>query len=118
MHERAAGQGFPRHSRLTRPRQFREVFRSNHRSVDPCFLVLARKNGLDHARLGLAVSRRYLRTNVLRNRVKRLIRESFRKNQAQLAGLDVVVVSQRQAGHADNRRLSGSLHRHWEKISK
>lgn len=94
------------------------MFRADVRSADPYFLVLASRNGLNHARLGLAVSKRYLRTNVLRNRVKRLIRESFRKNQAQLAGLDVVVVSQRQASRAGNSRLFESLHRHWENISK
>jgi ribonuclease P protein component len=52
--------------------------------------LLAAPNGLDYARLGLIVPKKIISTAVGRNRVKRLIRESFRLNQAELVGLDVV----------------------------
>jgi ribonuclease P protein component len=52
--------------------------------------ILAAPNGLNYARLGLIVPKKIIPTAVGRNRVKRLIRESFRLNQVSLTGLDVV----------------------------
>ena len=80
--------------------------------------MIAAENGLDYARLGLAVSKRNVSAAVARNRVKRSIRESFRKNRAQLDGLDIVVVSQKRTVAADRNRLLNSLNKHWKAISK
>jgi len=112
------GEGFPKSCRLSKPSQFRTVFSSDKRSVDSQFLVIATENGLDFARLGLAISKRNIRTAVSRNRIKRLTRESFRRNQAKLAGLDIVVVAQKRIAVADGDKLSYSLNQHWDKISK
>jgi ribonuclease P protein component len=42
-------------------------------------------------RLGLLVSKREARSAVVRNGIKRRIREAFRLEQARLAGLDILV---------------------------
>ncbi len=52
--------------------------------------VHARANGLDHARLGLAVPRR-LGSAPRRNRIRRRIREAFRLLRPELPSLDLVV---------------------------
>lgn len=49
------------------------------------------------ARLGLVVAKKHLKRAVDRNRFKRLVRESFRSHQEQLAGLDVVVLARNGA---------------------
>lgn len=86
--------------------------------MDTHLTVLARQNGLDHARLGLAISKRMIKTAVGRNRVKRQIRESFRHHQTQLAGLDIVVLSRNAAAQASNLELRNSLQAHWERLLK
>ncbi len=86
--------------------------------MDAHLTVLARQNGLDHARLGLAISKRMIKTAVGRNRVKRQIRESFRHHQTQLAGLDIVVLSRNAAAQASNLELRNSLQAHWERLLK
>ena len=48
-------------------------------------------NGGDLARLGIVVSRRTARRAVDRNRLKRLVRETFRRQQRELSGFDVLV---------------------------
>lgn len=53
--------------------------------------VYVAANGLAQARLGLAISRRASRSAVVRNRLKRLAREAFRRQQDSLTGLDIVV---------------------------
>jgi ribonuclease P protein component len=76
--------------------------------------VHAQPNGLNHARLGVTVSRRVaLRAN-RRNHIKRIIRESFRAHQAALGGLDLVVVAREPARSATPDQLRASLNRHWK----
>jgi ribonuclease P protein component len=78
--------------------------------------VHAHPNGLPHARIGLTVSRRVsLRAN-RRNRLKRLIRESFRHHQTQLKGLDIVVVARAPANQAELSVLRSSLQQHWQSL--
>ncbi|MBT3037583.1 MAG: ribonuclease P protein component [gamma proteobacterium symbiont of Clathrolucina costata] len=107
---------FPRRCRLVKPGDYRRVFDDGERSSDGLFLVLARSNQLDCARLGLAVSKKSSPSAVHRNRIKRLIRESFRLNQVLLTGLDLVVVSRHGAVNAENRQCLNSLEQHWRKM--
>ena len=80
--------------------------------------VLGRANGLGHPRLGLAISKRNIRHANDRNRIKRLIRESFRLNQHELAGIDVVVMARTAAIKADHETLFRSLQHHWAGLVK
>jgi ribonuclease P protein component len=50
----------------------------------------------------------------LRNRLKRLIRESFRQDQTALAGFDIVVVARPAARGAERAALCASLQQHWK----
>ena len=80
--------------------------------------MLARANSREHARLGMAVPKRQLKRAVDRNRIKRLIRESFRKHQAQLRGLDVVVLVRHGIVQMDNEAIFRALDKHWNRLSK
>jgi ribonuclease P protein component len=75
--------------------------------------VHTRPNSYNHARLGLTVSRKVSAKAVVRNRIKRSIRESFRLTQGTLVGLDLVVVALPTAGSADPSALRDSLQWHW-----
>jgi len=78
------------------------------------FTILCSDNGRQDARLGLAISRKNCKLAVGRNRLKRLVRESFRQHKNELRGLDVVVLNQPDARHASNQALLASLERHWQ----
>jgi len=80
--------------------------------------VLYRPSGRDSARLGLAVAKKHLKRAVDRNRIKRLIRESFRQQRDLLKGLDIVVLVKPGIEKADNRTLLDALHRHWQQLSR
>jgi ribonuclease P protein component len=110
---------FPKESRLLQSTEFRAVLGNPGKiaSRDSRFTVFASLNGLEHARIGIAVSRKVSRAAVDRNRIKRQVRESFRAAQGALGGLDVVVLAQPQARDTTNVELRSSLERHWQKIS-
>ena len=79
------------------------------------FTVLYRPNGKNSPRLGLAIGKRNCRKASGRNRLKRVVRESFRQEKARLGGLDVVVINQPGATRASNQVLFDSLARHWKR---
>ncbi|MCC6715589.1 MAG: ribonuclease P protein component, partial [Gammaproteobacteria bacterium] len=82
---------FSRASRLLQAGEFSNVFAARQRLQSGPLQVYIAANGRTRARLGLAVSRRACRTAAGRNRLKRLAREAFRRQQHSLAGLDIVV---------------------------
>jgi len=94
------------------------VFKKATRSRDKWFTVLCRDNEKDLARLGLAISKKNCRQATGRNRIKRVVRESFRQHQAGLAGLDVVVINQPAARSAGNQQLFDSMAGHWRRCQQ
>jgi ribonuclease P protein component len=112
------GNRFTKDNRLLEAAAFGRVFDRATRSRDALFTVLCRRNKQSEARLGLAISKKHCRKATARNRIKRIIRESFRQQQALLAGLDVVVINQPGATRATSREISDSLDKHWQRCSK
>lgn len=111
-------QGFPRCLRLLKPAEFQRIFRAaDCKSVDNNLTLLACKNEVVHPRLGLAITKRVVRNAVDRNRIKRLVRESFRRHQADLGGLDIVVLSRDGAVKSSNEELLNSLDKHWQRLA-
>lgn len=113
--------------RLRTKRDFQRVFEDPVRSSDRYFSVLARardqararaQGGAVPARLGLAVAKKRIRRANRRNRLKRVVRESFRENQDRLAGLDLVVIPFATADREPGTVLRGSLGRHWTALSE
>mgnify|MGYP001816258655 FL=1 len=94
------------------------MFERATRSRDKLFTVLCRRNAIDTARLGLAISKKHCRLATARNRIKRVVRESFRQQQEQLSGLDIVVINQPGAMLASNADIVDSLDKHWQRCSK
>jgi ribonuclease P protein component len=95
------------------------VFRQCQRkAADRYMTVLAIPGEQDHARLGITVSIRNAGGAVRRNRIKRVIRESFRHHQQRLAGWDLVVVVRRGIAARSNQQLFTALHNHWRTIAR
>lgn len=101
---------------MTQKHEFARVFDAGKRSSDRCFTVLGCANGLEHARLGLAISVKAARRATQRNRLKRLAREAFRHHRHELGGLDVVVLARPGAARLDNQDLRNSLDRHYAQL--
>lgn len=112
-------QDFSREKRLLTPRHFKAVFDSPTGKVPgKNLLILARENGLDHPRLGLVIGKKSVKLAVQRNRLKRLMRDSFRLNQHLLAGLDIVIVARKGLGEIENPELHQHFGKLWKRLAR
>ena len=85
--------------------EFRRLYQKGASAVSPVMVLYCRKNRLGHNRLGL-VSSTKLGHAVVRNRVRRRLREIFRLNQVGLAqGYDMILVARTRAVGAEYREL-------------
>ena len=75
-------------------------------------------NETGEARLGMAVGLRAVGNAVRRNRIRRLIRESFRMHRQGLPALDILVTARAPAAAATNRAVFDSLAQHWRAIGR
>jgi len=113
----AAPQRFSRERRLTQAAEFARVFAHPLRSSDRLFTVVARDNGGNGPRLGLAISKRAARRAVERNRLKRVASEVFRLQQ-ELPSSDFIVLAGVGAREASRAELRLSLEKHFQRLAQ
>ena len=83
---------FPKSKRLVSNRQFKAVLDQRQSVGDELLVLYLAANDCGHSRLGISVSRLCGKA-VVRNRLKRLLREAFRQSQEQIpADFDYVVM--------------------------
>jgi ribonuclease P protein component len=114
---------FPASSRLLTSQDFSAVFDSNDlRSSKPSLLFLAKLNQRGFNRLGIVVSKKNIPRAVDRNRLKRSIRESFRRNMSEQSlldganSLDVIVLARPKA--RQHKTLSKELDANFSQLNK
>jgi len=100
--------------RLKNKKDYELVFKSANKTISDEFVVLHKKSQLDQARLGLAISKKILPTAVQRNRIKRILRESFR--QQSLPPIDIVFMAKHGIKNKNNSVLFQKLSVIWDKL--
>lgn len=109
---------FGKSNRLLCSDSYKKVFQSNQKVSDNSFLILAHHIPQGEARLGLAVAKKVLKLAVDRNRIKRVIRESFRNHKSQLKQYDLVVLVRRGCIHQTNKQLMERLEKLWNRLNQ
>ncbi|MEE9492829.1 MAG: ribonuclease P protein component [Gammaproteobacteria bacterium] len=110
---------FPAHFRLRSADDFQRVFKTTRfKSGDRYLLILAIPNSLDYPRLGMAISIKNSGNAVNRNRLKRIVRETFRVNRESLEANDYVVLTRSGISALDNPSIAKALLTHWQTINK
>lgn len=108
--------GLPREARLRRAGDFAALRHASGRFGGRCFSVRYKVNTLGQPRLGLAISKRVSKRAVERNRIKRLVRESFRRARLELPPIDLMVMARDQASGLPGPELLVELQALWKKL--
>ena len=103
--------------RLRSKLQFDAVYAGGRRIDDRFFALRVKANNLAHARVGLAVAVKTAGNAVKRNRLRRLVRESFRLAQHELPPVDIVVAAKFPAAGAPPTSLRDSLATLWKRVA-
>jgi ribonuclease P protein component len=114
----AVSKRLTRQRRLTKPFEYQHVFSDAKKFVGDGLTAVARMNELGEARLGLIISKKCSKKAVLRNRIKRIVRESFRLNHEMLGSRDIIIIGQSGSGKKSGYRLRKTLSRLWNEISQ
>jgi len=107
----------PRAARMLRPGDFAALRTNATRLTTISFVAEYRHNVGDTARLGMAVSRRVSKRAVVRNRIRRLIREEFRLHRSLLPHFDILLIARVAAAQRSNRELHSDLGVIWHKLT-
>jgi ribonuclease P protein component len=105
----------PRNARLLRPSDF-AALRERSQRVSTTYFTAQYRMTSDAARLGMAVSRKVSTNAVVRNRIRRQIRESFRLQRARLPTIDVLVIARVTAAAQSNPLLREELAVLWRRL--
>ncbi len=98
-----------RRERIRKSSHFRFVYNRGKSLVDENVVVYITKNGKNFNRIGISVSKK-VGKSVTRNRVRRLIRESYRTNRVMFkSGFDIVFVARVRAAKANYMNISSSV---------
>ncbi len=106
---------FPRSARLLTGREFRRVFDQRKASGNALFRIHYAPAA--SARLGVAVSKRVSPKAVIRNRIRRQVRESFRLIRTELAPCDYIVLARPAAARATPDELRKALDQLWQRFT-
>ncbi|HEY6824297.1 MAG TPA: ribonuclease P protein component [Steroidobacteraceae bacterium] len=108
----------PARLRLRRKGDFDDAYARGRRLSDGFFSVTVKVNDAGAPRLGLAVAVKVAGSAVARNRLRRIIRESFRLHQRELPTVDLVVSARPAARTATAAALRTSLAMLWKRIGE
>ena len=104
---------FPAALRVRAKRDFESAYRTGRRLGDSFFSITLAPNTVNLPRLGLSVGTKAIGNAIARNRVRRLIRESFRLARPGLVPNDYVVGAKSAARKASASTLRASLDTLW-----
>ncbi len=94
---------------LKKNHQFQFVYKNGRSYANKYLVMYIKENGTDRNRIGISVSKK-VGNSIVRHRVTRLIRESYRLHEAIFnSGLDIVIVARASAASVDYFEIEKSL---------
>jgi len=105
--------GLPKKVRLLNKADYNSVFSKSVKVSNSHFLILIHKTSNPFSRLGLVISKKVDKRAVQRNRIKRIIRETFRNGKFE-TNCDFVLLARGKVTNLVNKEIFQSLNNLWE----
>ena len=111
------GAAFGKNRRLLKSSDYTEVFDHNSvRVAHPNLLILSQPNGTETSRLGLVIGKKNVPTAVARNKIKRVVRETFRLTELPVA-VDLVFLARKDLGKLSSAELAALIRQSWGRLT-
>ncbi len=111
-------ESFSRKYRLSKSSDFKRVFTKGKRTATPLFVVYSLRNHLPYSRLGIQVKAR-IGTAVRRNRIKRIVREVFRRiKDESTEALDLVFIAEKGLREIQFKSFETEFYKIWKKLAR
>lgn len=107
---------FSRHNRLASKQDFQSVFANPLKVTRKSLLALYRQNQETNPRLGIIIGKQHVRLSVARNRLRRIIRESFRHHKETVKGLDIIVIVRSECSAKAKSALREDIDNLWQML--
>lgn len=101
---------FPKKVRLRKRTEFLELSNAQHKTAVKGFLVVWRENYGSVARLGITASKK-IGCAVVRNRIKRYLREVFRNDRMRLSAVDMNIIARQASAEMDFFQVQRELNK-------
>lgn len=96
---------------------FRSVFEKPHKIKLHGLVALYKPAFLPHARLGIVIGKHIVKQAVMRSRLRRIVRESFRLHKEQLKGLDIIVLLRSEWNSFAKRAWRAEVDQLWKTLA-
>ncbi|BCA97177.1 ribonuclease P protein component [Legionella antarctica] len=106
---------FKKTQRLLNKIDYDHVFEQAKKIITREFIILYRENNFGYARIGLALSKKMIAKAHDRNRIKRLLRESFR--QSRLPAVDMIFLARQGVAKQTSSSINTRLSETWKKLT-
>ena len=94
---------------LKKNSDFSNVYKKGRSRANRFFIMYALKNGSDNNRIGVSVSKK-VGNSVVRHKIKRLVKESYRLHEKMFnSGLDIVVIARNGAADLGFKDVESAL---------
>ena len=94
---------------LKKNRQFQFVYKYGKSYANKYMVMYIKENGTENNRIGISVSKK-VGNSVVRHRVTRLVRESYRLHEAIFnSGLDIVIIARPSAASVGYEEIESAL---------
>ena len=111
-------QTFTKRDRLLKRSEFIQLSKTGHKIHNRHFMVIIRAGAGDRTRLGVTVTKK-VGNAVIRNRIKRLSREVFRKNRPALKNVrEINIIARNSAADLPAQQYFVSLGSIFDRISR
>ena len=100
---------YPHSESLKKNRDFQLVYKEGKSRANRYLVMYVKENGLETNRIGVSVSKK-VGNSIVRHKITRLIRESYRLQEDMFnSGLDMVVVTRKNAVNCSCQEITSAL---------